>query len=114
MKQLVLYKMTTFHSLFLKKKKLKTVSFYYGTVCHLLPLDALKAGEEGFSSPPLQGLSPPLPLLAQKPRHNTHPLITYHHDEMGKGNKPYRQPWDDCTVAAQATLPLCHDWIGVG
>jgi hypothetical protein len=30
-----------------------------------------------------------------------------------RGDVPLRQSWGGCTVAASATLPLCHDWTGV-
>jgi len=30
-----------------------------------------------------------------------------------RGDVPLRQSWGGCIVAASATLPLCHDWIGV-
>jgi hypothetical protein len=34
--------------------------------------------------------------------------------KKNRGDKHCGHPWGGCTVAAQATLPLLHDWTGVG
>jgi len=55
-KQHILYKTTSFHSLFIEKKKSKMMLFWR----HCTPSSSIgraKAGEEGFSSPILQRLS---------------------------------------------------------
>jgi len=86
MKWLILYKMTLFHSLFIKKSK--TVLFWL----HCAPSSSpghVKVGEKGFSSPPLQRLSNSLPYpTCLKPRHNPHSFMAYHNDDRGRGDKP--------------------------
>jgi len=73
------------------------------------------AGREmRFSSPSLQHLSLS-PSLAQKPQHNPHSSHGLpSRQKKNRGDKHCGHPWGGCTVAAQATLPLLHDWTGVG
>jgi hypothetical protein len=73
MKWRVLYKMTSFHALLFKKGKKKPAQNNV-TVHHLLPLDALKAREEGFF-PLLCNASLSLSLSPTCPKTPTQPTL---------------------------------------
>jgi hypothetical protein len=98
-----------------KKKKRdrlnKTVLFWWH--CLSSSSSGRVAGRERrFSSPSLPHLS--LPHLPKNPNTTHTLLMAYHRDKKNRGDKHCGHPWGGCTVAAQATLPLRHDWTGVG
>jgi hypothetical protein len=68
----------------------------------------LQAGKGGFL--PLLCSISLSPSLAQKPQHNPHSSHGLPSRQKNRGDKHCGHPWGGCTVAAQATLPLRHDW----
>jgi hypothetical protein len=82
MKRHVLYKTTLFHSLFIKKKKLKTMSFWRHCTLSSSPGCAAGRGKRFFFSPYNVSLS--LSHLLKKHRHNPHPWPTTRQKKKGQ------------------------------
>jgi len=80
---------------------------------HCLPFSSPgRAAGKGrrFFSPPLQHLSLPPPPICLKTPHNAHLIMAYHHDERGRGDKP----WGQLPRGHPTTLLVWRDWTGEG
>jgi hypothetical protein len=77
-----------------------------GTVYLLLPLTHEGRGRRFLFHSFAASLSPSLPLPLPKNHDTTHiPLMTYHYDERGRGEKPYGRLYDGYIETAQPPYP---------
>jgi hypothetical protein len=76
------------------------------TVYLLLPLTHEGRGRRFLFHSFAASISPSLPLPLPKNHDTTHiPLMTYHYDERGRGEKPYGRLYDGYIETAQPPYP---------
>ena len=73
------------------------------------PWTRCRQGKKVFFPSFTTPLSPPPPICLKTP-HNAHLIMAYHHDERGRGDKP----WGQLPRGHPTTLLVWRDWTGEG